>query len=297
MKNKKILNTFLTTMIGSAVILLSSLVYAEVPQFTLETYPGIDGSLACVPLGIALTEKLTGCSEIEAEMIMDTITNTNPCYLRLAEGDTDFILAYEPSDETKKNLEKYEPLNMKEIGQDALVFLVNENNPIESLTKEQLQDIFSGKITNWKEVGGEDQEIKAFQRPENSGSQTLMRKLLIGDVEMVEERVSRISTMEGMLDTIMTYTNEANAIGYSVYYYAEEMMHKEGIKLLKVEEVAPSCETIYNGEYSLVNPFYCVTGKKSTAGAEQIQEWLLSEEGQDFVEECGYVKINPDLQK
>ncbi len=288
MKKKAIL----AAVLGSIMILSSTGVWAEAPKFTLDTYPEIDGSLACVPLGLSLTQKLTGCTEMEAEIIMDQITNTNPCYIRLAEGETDFILAYEPSDETKEELKAYAELDMKEIGQDALVFLVNENNPVDSLTEEQLCDIFTGKITNWKEVGGNDQEIKAFQRPEKSGSQTLMRKLLVGDAEMLEERITKIESMEGMLDEIMTYNNEGNAIGYSVYYYAEEMMHKEGIKLLKISDIAPSNETIYDGEYSLVNPFYCATGSKSSEGARAIQDWLLSEEGQTFVEECGYVKMN-----
>lgn len=285
----------LAVILGGALLAGSVGVHAEMPQFTLNAFPGLDGSLACVPLGLALTQKLTGCTEIEAEMVLDDLSNTNPCYLRLAEGEKDVVLAYEPSEETKKELEAYEPLDMQEIGQDALVFLVNESNPVESLTEEQLKDIFSGKITNWKEVGGEDVEIRAFQRPENSGSQTLMRKLLIGDMEMVEERVTRISSMEGMLDEIMLYDNDANAIGYSVYYYAEEMMHKDGIRLLKVNGAAPSPETIYNGEYTLVNPFYCATGVHSSEGGKTIQSWLLTEEGQDFVEECGYVRRKADV--
>lgn len=280
-------------MIGGSMLLGAVFVQAA-PSFTLDTYPRIDGSLACVPLGVALTEKLTGCSEMEAEEVMSYITNTNPCYLQLANGDTDFILAYEPSEETKEQLKGYEPQNMVPIGQDALVFLVNENNPVESLSQQQIIDIFAGRITNWKEVGGNDQEIKAFQRPENSGSQTLMRKLLVGDLDMVEEHVAKISTMEGMLDSIMEYNNEANAIGYSVYYYAEEMMHKEGIRLLQVDGVAPSEESIYDGSYTLVNPFYCSTNSLSSDGAKEIQNWLTTEEGQDFIAECGYVRINQE---
>ncbi len=265
-------------------------VFVEEPKMTYEEYPRIDGSLACVPLCEALVARLTGCTAAQAEETMADFTNTNPCYIQLAEGNRDILLAYEPAESTKEELESYGPLDMQPVGRDALVFIVNKDNPVESLTSQELYDIYTGKITNWREVGGEDQEIKAFQRPETSGSQTMMRKLLIGDAEMAEADEETIAVgMADIINALKEYDNSANALGYSVYYYASAMFSQPGLKFLRVDDVEPSNETIKSGEYPLVNSFYCVTNEQSSEKAGEIKDWLLSEEGQKFVEECGYV--------
>lgn len=263
---------------------------APKPQMSYEEYPCIDGSLACVPLCEALAMEMTGCTIAKAEETMADFTNTNPCYLLLAEGGTDILLAYEPAESTKEELESYEPLDMQPVGKDALVFIVNEGNPVESLTQQQAYDIYTGKITNWSQVGGEDAQIKAFQRPETSGSQTMMRKLLIGDAQMAEAETEMIAVgMSDIIEALEQYDNSANALGYSVYYYASEMFRQPGLKFLQIDGVSPSNETIKSGEYPLINEFYCVTNQQSSPKALEIKEWLLSEEGQDFVEGCGYV--------
>lgn len=262
------------------------------PHMSYEEYPRIDGSLACVPLCEALAVEMTDCTQAQAEETMADFTNTNPCYLLLAEGGTDLLLAYEPAESTKEELENYEPLDMQPVGKDALVFMVNEDNPVESLTQQQVYDIYTGKITNWRELGGSDMEIKAFQRPETSGSQTMMRKLLIGDAEMAEAETELLAVgMDDIINALKEYDNSANALGYSVYYYASEMFKQPGLKFLGIDGVEPSGRTIKSGEYPLINEFYCVTNEQSSDRAKEIKEWLLSEDGQDFVEGCGYVPV------
>lgn len=86
------------------------------------------------------------------------------------------LVVYEAPDYVKDELKEADAqLEQKPIGRDALVFIVNEENPVKSLTRQQLKDIYAGKITNWKEVGGDDLDIVAFQRSEDSGSQTLFK--------------------------------------------------------------------------------------------------------------------------
>ena len=262
------------------------------PKMSLEEYPRIDGSTACVPLCEALAVRLTGCTDAQAEETLADFTNTNPSYLQLAEGKTDILLAYEPADETTEKLKEYDPLVKESIGKDALVFLVNEDNPVENLTTEQIRDIYTGKITNWSEVGGADMEIKAFQRPETSGSQTMLRLLLIGDASMPEAEKEMIAIgMDDIIEALKEYDNSANALGYSVYYYASEMFRQPGLKFLKIDGTEPSNDTIRSGEYPLIHEFYCVTNEQSSPEAKEIQNWLLTKEGQKFVEECGYVPV------
>ena len=264
----------------------------SVPHMSYSEFPRIDGSLACVPMIEALAQKATGCTEEEAEQTLADFTNTNPCYLELAKGNRDILLVYEAADETKEQLQQYDPLDIRELGKDALVFLVNEDNPVESLTVQQIYDIYTGKITNWSEVGGNDAEIKAFLRPETSGSQTLIRKLILGDAELIEGQFEEIPTMEGIINRLKDYENESNALGFSVYYYASSMHQVPGVRLIRVEGVEPSNETIQNGEYPLVNPFFVVTNEQSSPNALALRDWLLTDYGQTFVEECGYVKAH-----
>ncbi|MBP3901249.1 MAG: substrate-binding domain-containing protein [Blautia sp.] len=263
--------------------------YPSIPQMTLEEYPKVDGSLACIPLMEALIQAVTGCDQTTAEESLADFTNTNPSYSALKDGRADLILSYEASAETKEKLENLKDLDLAPVGRDALVFIVNSGNPVDSLTKEQIHDIYTGKIQNWSEVGGDDIEIKAFQRRENSGSQTLMRLLLMGDEEIPEKQMISISTMDGLIDTVMSYDNSANAIGFSVYYYASEMEAREGMKIISVDGIAPSNETIRSGEYTLSNPFYVGIPQTPTPNAQLLHDWLLSNEGQKFVEDCGYV--------
>ncbi len=293
MKSKKVI-IFAAVLAGTVCLNVSAASEKVTggPQMSYEEYPRIDGSLACVPLCEALAAEVTGCTAAKAEETMADFSNTNPSYIRLAEGGTDILLAYEPAESTKETLKSYGSLDMQPVGKDALVFIVNEGNPVESLTREQVYDIYTGKITNWSQVGGNDEEIKAFQRPETSGSQTMMRKLLIGDAEMAEAKTELIAiSMSDIIVALEQYDNSANALGYSVYYYASEMFRQPGLKFLRVDGIAPSNETIKSGEYPLVNEFYCVTNEQSSGKALEIKEWLLSEEGQDFVEGCGYVPI------
>ena len=294
MKNK-IFTGFCAALIAGAMFSSgASAQEAALPSLRMsyEDYPRIDGSLACVPLMEELAKTLTGCSQEEAETTLDDFTNTNPCYLELAEGNRDILLAYEPAEETVEKLKEYEPLDSQAVGKDALVFIVNKDNPVESVTQQQAFDIFTGKITNWQELGGKDEEIVAFRRPETSGSQTLMRKLLIGDAQMIDEQMELIPSMEGMIQKIKEYDNSASALGYSVYYYASAMQGQPDLKFLSVDGTAPSNETIRSGEYPLVNPFYCVTNGQSSEKALEIRDWLLTEEGQSFVEQCGYVPVS-----
>ena len=263
----------------------------EAPQMEYSDFPRIDGSLACVPLIEALAVKCTGCSQEEAEETLKEFVNTNPSYLELAKGNRDIILAYEPADTTKEMLKEFPELTMESVGRDALVFIVNKDNPVESLTKEQLIGIYTGTITNWSEVGGADEEIMVFSRPETSGSQTMMRTLLLGDADMADAVTEEVPTMEGIISTLKEYDNSANAIGYSVYYYASMMFSQPDLKFLAVEGTEPSNETIGADEYPLVNDFYCVTNEQSCENARRIAGWLQTDAGQEFVEECGYVPV------
>ena len=191
-------------------------------------------------------------------------------------------------------------LKIEPIGRDALVFMTNTANTVDSLTKEQLVDIYSGKITNWSQIGGKNQKLLAFQRPANSGSQTLMQKLVMGDTPMVTgSNVLYYETMEGILEAMVDYNNEGNTLGYSVFYYAKNMYNLPELKFMKVNGIEPKLETIHDNSYPFINSFYAVIreDEPKDSNAHKIFDWLSGSEGQTLIKDLGYVPETLDINK
>ena len=160
------------------------------PKIGKEDFPRIDGSTATIPLSQAIYRLAADATEREAERLIRH-DKTTQAYLKLIRDQgTDLVIAYEPGESVKKRLkEEGDNLIIKPIGRDALVFMANQGNPVNSLTGRQVIDIYSGNITNWKTVGGSSQAIRAFQRPVDSGSQNLMEKLVMKGTAMVKLKI------------------------------------------------------------------------------------------------------------
>ena len=172
------------------------------------------------------------------------------------------------------------------------MFFANASNPVTSLTTAQYRDIYTGRIANWSKVGGNDVKIVAYQRPEESGSQALLRKYVVGKAKMAKAPAELVTAEMGeIIDGVASYANTGNALGYSVYYYLANMYGVEGIKMLGASGVAPSRETIGNGSYPYTNDFYAVIRAEASADspARKVLAWLTSEQGRQAVEDAGYV--------
>ena len=269
--------------------------------FTVEDFPKLDGSTACIPLMAQMMADTTG---IDLEVAQSGISVSTTAYAWENFGlypDEEYtarmLVVYEAPDYVKEELkEANAQLEQKPIGRDALVFIVNENNPVKSLTRQQLKDIYAGKITNWKEVGGEDLAIVPFQRGEDSGSQTLFRKLLIQGGELMDPPTELAPAAMGeLVDSIAAYNNSANAIGFSVYYYIDQMYSQPGLRLLAVDGVTPSNDTIASESYPLCNEFYAVLHADAAADSpeRQLYDWLDTTAGQDCIKKSGYVAVAP----
>ena len=179
------------------------------------------------------------------------------------------------------------------VGTEAFVFFVHKDNPIDNLTTEQIKGIYSGEITNWKQVGGKNEEIAAFQRNEGSGSQSMLQRFM-GDTPIMEAPTElRNDLMSGIIEQVSNYRSKSNSIGFSFRYYVEGIIQNPDIKVLSVDGVAPTAENIRNGSYPIVTPMYAVTYEEnSNENVDLLLEWILSEEGQYIIEETGYVGIS-----
>jgi phosphate transport system substrate-binding protein len=260
------------------------------PIFTEENYPIVDGSTATAPLAEAFQENFTGVEDVEVEH-----SKTHNAYVKLIDGDCDLILVVEPSEDDKEYAnEKNVELEYDKVVNEGFVFFVNSSNPVDSLTIEQIQKIYTGEITNWKEVGGNDEEIIAYQRPENSGSQNGMLSMVMNGLEMKEPETETIAeSMFDIIDVVSDYDNGSAAIGYSYYYYANTMYVKDDVKMLKVEGVAPNNETIKSEEYPIITAYYIVTRKNEEEDSPvlKLRDAMLSTRGQNVVKEAGYVPV------
>ena len=262
--------------------------------FTKENFPRLNGSTSTVPLAEAVCSTLLGEDPEEVGDLIQFSRTTNS-YFALMDGSADLILAAECNEQVEEWKEKshFEWLKTP-FATDAFVFVVNEENPVDSITVDQARKIYTGEITNWAELGGEDEPILPFQRNPEAGSQTLMEKLVMRGTPMMEPPSDFIvGSMGGLMEAVKSYDNSAGAIGYSVYYYAEEMRAARGLKLLKLEGVEPTAATIRSGDYPLVNPYYVVISAETgeNAPARKLYDWVLSPEGQALASELGYVPV------
>ncbi len=263
--------------------------------FTEENYPYMGGSLAALPLGEAITATVLGISREKANSKILFEGSTTDNYNALVDGTFDILLAYEPSEEAKQYAkDKDFEWEMTAIGADALVFICSNTNEVDSLTTKQVKNIYKGKLTAWNEVGGKDMPIIPYQRNKDSGSQTLFDKLInLGDDLMDAPKSQIVGSMIGLLEAVADYDNSEGALGYTVYYYLTNMEADKlsSSKILAIDGVNPTNESIASGEYPFVNDFYVVIPKDlpEDAPARILYNWIISEQGKELAEKENYV--------
>ncbi|MDR1539373.1 MAG: substrate-binding domain-containing protein [Clostridiales bacterium] len=254
------------------------------PYYALETYEGRGGDL----------ETPVGCNR------------TSGAFYNLLDGAADIVFLMDVSEDQRElaascGLE----LELAPIGLDAFVFIVNSGNKVTGLTQDEVRKIYSGEIANWREVGGANASISAYQRPESSGSQIALEKIM-GEAPILMPKSEQVySTMGGLYNAVSDYKNYKNAIGYSFRYYIETMLNDaelRKVKLLEIDGVAPTAETIADGSYPFNNCFYAVTianpkgetewEKARGENARKLIEWINSPQGRKLVEKTGYVNMN-----
>ncbi|WP_214697368.1 MULTISPECIES: substrate-binding domain-containing protein [unclassified Exiguobacterium] len=258
--------------------------------------PRLDGATALYPMYASFVEAVypnSGTYDPYNDQVSKVVSTTTPeAYSRLMNDQTDLIFVAGPSDrQLQVAKQKDVSLHMTPVGREAFVFFVHEDNPVESLTMEQVRGIYAGDIRNWKEVGGNSETIRAFQRPEDSGSQTALQKMM-GERKLMEAPVEDVPQgMGGIIQQASSYRNHKNAIGFSFRYYATEMVNDHKVKLLRIDGVESTVKTIQDGSYPLTSEFYAVTTEEKAEQYDAFLKWLGSEDGQVLVEKTGYVRL------
>lgn len=284
------------------------------------TFPNIDGSTVCVPMAVEFARQHLNFDDQKSRDITNFST-THWAYMNLFDktdcgqvgfsfiyeysslnvlrGTVDLVIATHPSEEELKTAEeKGIELILEPVCYDAFVFITHKDNPVESLTVQQIKDIYSGKIKNWKDVGGKNEKIRAFQREANSGSQTAMERLVMGGTDMIDPiEVKVIEGMGELVDAVAEYENETASLGYTYRYYIDNLYKNDEIKTIAVEGVSPTDDNIRSAAYPYTTNYYGVIRKEdeNNVGGKFLR-WILSEEGQKCVSQAGYIAMSQSQQ-
>lgn len=170
-----------------------------------------------------------------------------------------------------------------QIAIDGIAVVTNKNNKVQDLTVEQVKDIFTGKITNWKEVGGSDAQIVVVSREEGSGTRDGFQDIL---GFKSEELTKDAQISDGSGNVKSTVEGNENAIAYISFGYV-----KDGIKSVKVDGVEANDDNVVSGKYPISRPFLVVNKKDAMSDeAKSFVDFIMSDEGQNIVAEEGFIK-------
>ncbi len=172
-------------------------------------------------------------------------------------------------------------LNEILIARDAIAVIVNPRNPLEDISSEELRDIFSGRIRNWREYGWEDRTITVVSREEGSGTRGTFDKLVMGVEDVTPSAI--VQDSNGAVRAIVA--DDPYAIGYM----SLGLVNKE-VKAVRVDEVTATAENIVRGEYRLVRPFLFLTQAEPEGEVKEFIDFVLSPEAQEILASEGLVK-------
>lgn len=276
------------------------------------TYPIIDGSTVSVPMAMEFARQHLGLSQDDLYSFV-FLNTTHSAYENLIlrrpniapkipsmnalmdqSRPVDIMIGTEPSnEELVLASENAVTLASVPVCMDAFVFIVNADNPIDSLSVEQIKSIYKGIVKDWADVGGTTAVIEAYQRPANSGSQTAMENLVMKGEEIEGVNSNYITSgMEGLVHAVGDYDNGKAALGYTYLYYLNELVDSANIKTLAINDIYPSAENIQSGAYPFTTKYFATyrEGEPDTV-AKDFTDWIVSPEGQACVEQAGYIPM------
>lgn len=295
--------------------MLTLYMYPETRQIAPSEYPVIDGSTSTQPVGIVLASMALGTTygytdNVDGSKKMVAFSTSNPsladsinkyivkhnsthdAYVNVIRGSAGLaLIARAPSED---EIRLADSLNVKieavPFALDAFVFLVNRKNPVDNITLDNVRKIYSGSVTDWTTLGGNDLKIKPYQRERNSGSQEMMVSLVMKDLPLIN---SADMVLYGMMGPFNVLNSDTAGIGYTVFFYGKNMAPVQYIKYLSIDGVAATTENIQNHTYPLWAHVYLVyrTDIDLKSNAAYLRELILAPQGQEMIARSGYVPV------
>ena len=204
----------------------------------------------------------------------------------LINGTTDIAESSRPMDEKERaEIQKATggPVEEHVVARDGVTVYVHTSNPVKTITMEQLADVYTGKVTNWRELGGPDRPITVYGRENSSGTYVFFKEHVLGG----KDYAPATQTLPGTAAVVNAVTKDENGIGYGGIAYGEGVRHV-GVSKGGAAPVEPSEATIKDGSYPLSRPLYWYLTNRSPVSARAFLEWVTSPEGQGHVKDVGY---------
>lgn len=248
------------TIKGSDTMVLLSKEWAEV---YIQKHPGTSIQVSGGGSGFGISELINGSAEIA--------NSSRPI---------DFS-------ELEKIKEKYNKKGVEiPCAKDGLSVFLNKGNAVSELSIQQLSDIFSGKTTNWKQVGGEDAKIKLYGRESNSGSFDFFKEHVVK-----KDFSSNCKALRGTASVVNEVKKDKYGIGYGGAAYVDGVKDCKVKKDEKSKGVLPTATTIKNKTYPISRYLYMYLKSKPTGETKAFVDWILSPEGQALIEGVGYFSV------
>lgn len=294
-------HTAIFLLIGLTIALLASCGASPV-AIEPALYPASGGGALTASLDVHTMSALTGLSAAECAPAA-WHTDDQTAYLSLLSGENQLIFVSSPPDEETERTARINGISfeMTPVARDALVFYVNENNPIKSLTKSELARIYAGEVTDWRELAGDHGPIEAYRSADDDFyTRLLSEKIMAGALPeggpdeaflaFAHDPLLYDLSGERAGERPAAYRNAAGAIAYGSRFLLAGSEKERGIALLSLNGITPTPSNLTSGKYELTYDIYAVI--LSTARPESAERtvvsWLLSREGKNTVKEAGY---------
>jgi phosphate transport system substrate-binding protein len=290
--------------------------FVGIEDISFENYPKVDGSTSARVLNVMVACKLLGVPYVwippgaVTEWTLNPIlselpeqykdffwqhvksSQTHGAFMNLIDGNADIILTHRTiSPDEKVHADSVEvTLIETPIALDAFIFVVNKNNPVKSLTVNQVQKIYTGEITNWSQVGGNNASIKVFTRPRNSGSEEVLRELVMDGLEPADFPESAIGGMSQVFGEIL---NNVDGICYTFNNYKDlqARVPDSEVPKIAINEIFPDKNTVKNRSYPFISEVHVAirSNLDHNTMAYKLYEWLQSESAKSTITECGFI--------
>ena len=207
----------------------------------------------------------------------------------LLDNTTDIAMASRPIKFSEKMKIKSAGEDVAEIvvAYDALAVVAHPSNPVKQLTRQQLEDIFRGKITNWKQVGGDDRKIVVYSRETSSGTYEFFKESVLKNKNYMANSLSMPAT--GAI--IQSVSQTKGAIGYVGLAYVSPRVKTLSVSYDGKHYAAPTVENATNKTYPIVRPLYYYYNVKKKAEIDPLIQYILSPDGQDIIKKSGYIPV------
>ena len=207
----------------------------------------------------------------------------------LLDNTTDIAMASRPIKFSEKMKIKSAGEDVAEIvvAYDALAVVAHPSNPVKQLTRQQLEDIFRGKITNWKQVGGDDRKIVVYSRETSSGTYEFFKESVLKNKNYMASSLSMPAT--GAI--IQSVSQTKGAIGYVGLAYVSPRVKTLSVSYDGKHYAAPTVENATNKTYPIVHPLYYYYNVKKKAEIDPLIQYILSPDGQDIIKKSGYIPV------